>query len=371
MIEMRQESDFVNLLKGIGILWVVMGHACITNYTEPIKGAVQITIFFWVAGYTYKFAKYGKNVAMLIGNRVHKFFVPYLLYMLLFLILHNEFYDIGVIFEYESTRLVGMKDYFNTLCNYWSFSYDVLCGPLWFMAPFLISQALYGNLSYFIGMRYQDRKRGYWLWMCVISIGLGILGIIMIENGVVAWYRGEVACLMIPVILAGNISSEFGLTNKRIVNWVGALGAVSTLYIIFAYTGKILVISSNEIISPFMLYICIFCGIYFTVWMAKILVKWKRLWGIVGVIGALGKYSLDIMITHITFYRLLYVIHGKASGGAEDYILFLRRYSVICILVGLICPIFLRKLAHAVYSAFCKVYIPKENQETSAKQSAS
>lgn len=95
-MNMPKRNRSVSVMKGIGIFCVVLGHASLTRYLSPLIRVIQLPIFWWVAGWTFDYSKYGKNVGKLLGARLHKFMVPYMGYMFLLMLCHNWFYEFGI-----------------------------------------------------------------------------------------------------------------------------------------------------------------------------------------------------------------------------------------------------------------------------------
>ena len=60
-MNMPKRNRSVSVMKGIGIFCVVLGHASLTRYLSPLIRVIQLPIFWWVAGWTFDYSKYGKN----------------------------------------------------------------------------------------------------------------------------------------------------------------------------------------------------------------------------------------------------------------------------------------------------------------------
>ena len=195
----------LSILKGIGIFFVVYGHA-LFSFAYPLIQAANVTVFFLVAGWSYDFKKYSGNVSGLIGARLHKFMIPYIMYMMGYLVLHNVFYRWGMYLG-QDTLYTDLSTYINVFAGYFQLGFDSLCGPTWFMAPYLISTALWGNLIYVINRKYKGECKDLWRTVLFFAVIFGILGVLIIQKGIMTGYRWEIALLMLPVMAFGKLVS--------------------------------------------------------------------------------------------------------------------------------------------------------------------
>lgn len=347
---MHKKNRSVSLMKGIGIFCVVLGHASLARYSSPLIRVIQLPIFWWVAGWTFDYSKYGKNVGKLLGARLHKFMVPYIGYMFILMLCHNWFYDFGVMDGLGGGIYVTVSDYFVAFTGYFLLGYELLCGAVWFMSPFLISIVLFGNIVCFTSLIYKEESKKMWICTTVICFLIGILGMLLIERGVITGYRFEMGMLMLPVITVGKIVNMNYSKIDKFINLVGAIFSVGIMYGTYFFYGKIISLGSNEIVNPCFFYIIVGSGIYFVMYFVKVMSKLKENSRIVSILALFGNYSLDIMILHMVFFRLLFGINLHIGKPViEDYVTFVFANWGICLVIGIMLPILVRKVCQLFY----------------------
>lgn len=354
-MNMPKRNRSVSVMKGIGIFCVVLGHASLTRYLSPLIRVIQLPIFWWVAGWTFDYSKYGKNVGKLLGARLHKFMVPYMGYMFLLMLCHNWFYEFGIMDGLGGGIYVTINDYFTAFTGYFLLGYELLCGAVWFMAPFLISTILFGNIVCFTSLICKEDIKKVWIWTTLISFLIGIFGMILIEIGVITGYRFEMGMLMLPVITVGRIVNMNYSKIEKFINPIGVILSIGIMYGTYFYYGKIINLGSNEIVNPCFFYIIVGGGLYFVMYLIKIVSKLKENNWIVSILALFGDYSLDIMILHMVFFRLLFGINLHIGKPAvEDYTTFVFSNWGICLVIGITLPILVRKICELIYG---KIFI--------------
>lgn len=83
------------IMKGIAIISVVIGHCPSNPFVEDFVNQYHLAVFFFVAGYFFK-SKYLCNTKMFVSKRMKSLYVPFVSFCLVFLLLHNFFYRIGI-----------------------------------------------------------------------------------------------------------------------------------------------------------------------------------------------------------------------------------------------------------------------------------
>lgn len=94
-MEIKRRDAFIDILKGIGIVSIVIGHSSwLLPKTQfpigPFVYTYHIMLFFFVAGMCFKY-KIDVTPFQLIGKRLEKLVPLYIKYSVLFIILHNLF----------------------------------------------------------------------------------------------------------------------------------------------------------------------------------------------------------------------------------------------------------------------------------------
>ncbi|MBR0038315.1 MAG: acyltransferase family protein [Bacteroidales bacterium] len=150
------KSDAISVLKGIGIILMVIGHcAPASSFACQLIYAFHMPLFFFASGYCFK-VEYLSNVFSFIRKRIKGLYFPFVLWGIIFTLLHNAFYYVGIInSEYGSGNLVAgpynLSDIFRgiTSCAVFRLSgYEsVLLGAFWFLRTMFISSIFFIFLS--------------------------------------------------------------------------------------------------------------------------------------------------------------------------------------------------------------------------------
>lgn len=77
---MESKNSYANVLKGIGIIAVVLGHVNVPNWTSKIIYAFHMPLFFAIYGYLYDSKKWEGNFFGLVKKRAKTYIIPYFLF---------------------------------------------------------------------------------------------------------------------------------------------------------------------------------------------------------------------------------------------------------------------------------------------------
>lgn len=140
-------NNVISIAKGIGIILMVIGHAeapeLITNFIYTF----HMPLFFIAAGYFFNI-KYIKDPWPFISKRVKGLYFPFIKYSLVFLILHNLWFEIGLLNETYGnwtggvTHPYSLNQFFTRLVLILTSmsGYDeFLAGAFWFFRGLLIA----------------------------------------------------------------------------------------------------------------------------------------------------------------------------------------------------------------------------------------
>lgn len=87
-------STNITYTKALGIILMVWGHSGTFSYVHDFIYMFHMPLFFFCAGYCFKERYYSQPVTF-IWRRVKGLWWPYVKWSLLFLLLHNLFFEIG------------------------------------------------------------------------------------------------------------------------------------------------------------------------------------------------------------------------------------------------------------------------------------
>ena len=87
----------IDVLKGIGIILVVIGHTCCKlPYVNQVIYSFHMPLFFIASGLFFKESTLDSKKSF-VKKKIKGLYIPYLKWSLVFLLLHNIFFKIGII----------------------------------------------------------------------------------------------------------------------------------------------------------------------------------------------------------------------------------------------------------------------------------
>lgn len=148
-----QFDNSVSFAKGIGIMLMVLGHTFFSAYGYALIYMFHMPLFFFISGYCFKdshledFRNYAKK-------RISRIYVPFVKWGLIFLLLHNIFFQLNIYndtfgFEGDVSQLYGTSDYLKKafLIFFCLSGNEQLLGGYWFLhTMFFASFIFYGLL---------------------------------------------------------------------------------------------------------------------------------------------------------------------------------------------------------------------------------
>ena len=82
---MRERSHYLDILKGIGIVFVVFGHVTHIGWLRTYIWGFHMPLFFFVSGVLFERERYG-NFISFVKRRFKSLVIPYFLFSLIGLI---------------------------------------------------------------------------------------------------------------------------------------------------------------------------------------------------------------------------------------------------------------------------------------------
>lgn len=98
----KERDNFIDAVKGVGIISIVLGHACwnvnVGKYIIPVGPFVylyHLTIFAFCTGYVYK--SNSETIWSYIAKRLKSMYCPFVLYSIMYMACRNIFIEMGVL----------------------------------------------------------------------------------------------------------------------------------------------------------------------------------------------------------------------------------------------------------------------------------
>lgn len=187
-IKSGYRDQTMDILKGIGIILMVIGHSGTPLWMHDMIYTFHMPLFFIASGWFFK----EKCIDAPWDYTKHKLkgiYVPYVKWCLVFLALHNVLYYFGITNqEYGVQKFYHLRDYLLRLFNiiFLMNGHDRLINTFWFMRALFVGSLAICIGAYALNKIFQIKKHHCILLVSILSFVLGL---------VIAYYR-----LHIPVI---------------------------------------------------------------------------------------------------------------------------------------------------------------------------
>jgi fucose 4-O-acetylase-like acetyltransferase len=184
MKENIQRNQYWDILKGLGIIAIVIGHS--GSPLIPFVYMYHITLFFFISGSLYKNA-YSTKPVIYVWRRIKSLYWPFVKYGLGLLIFHNVLLRIGVLStkaepgiittgKYNMSAMFGMAQAIVSLKTT-----EQMVGAMWFIPLLFIACILFCLIRYFsikLAGKYSVLTTG------TISVALFAVGVILAQEHV-------------------------------------------------------------------------------------------------------------------------------------------------------------------------------------------
>lgn len=336
-----RRNGYIDILRGIGIISIVVGHALITtdfpnSAYDPIREFLyyfHIPVFFFCSGYCWK----EKKIEHFLSDILKKQYIPFVLVSLISILFSPVWVKMNV-FLLEDIRwlyrIVTVLKFANG---------GIFTGPLWFVPFFVIAQFWYYLIHYIHKAIMKKCPNQYFLWVILEMLIIGILGITFVLIFGVGKRRFLLALTMTPLMKIGTVAKEnWRRIEKILQKYYLDILLVSTIVLLIALKYEFQVELSKGILGGYggiLFYPVVFVGIVFCLSLATLMQKWK----IQFIFESPGRMSFWIMALHCMVFKTIDGIVGALLKTDVD-ILTLFPYSfpalrLVYILFGVFFPI--------------------------------
>lgn len=200
----------LSIVKAIGIILMVMGHAGCPGFLCTLLYEFHMPLFFIAAGYFFS-SRYLSDEATYVKKRIRRLYVPFVLWSVFFLLLHNGMFRLGVLNERFGNIAGGVthpyswhqmqQNLWNILCSMAGYD-QFLAGAFWFFrALFVASIAYLVACKLALGMQHWLAGRFSWrrwhddCWWIPLTVALAALLLAV-------WKTGE-GLRILPLVQGG------------------------------------------------------------------------------------------------------------------------------------------------------------------------
>lgn len=333
---MKNRDKIIDVLKGIGIFSIVLGHSC---WSIKIGGSVvlvgpfvylyHLAIFVFCSGYLYK---EDTDFYTFIIKKIKSLYIPFLEYSIMYLLLLRPLLQ----FCYNENFKFSIEELIIKFSNTITFnSMGELLSAFWFL-PMLFWVMVFW--AFICGSTKKIKNVFHRNIVSCMAVGFfATMGIYSTNHNLGLLCNLQISYLLMPIVFVGYIFRKNNLLRYISIPF----GGVACLIMIFVLKLNIGIVelSKNMIINQWVFYPIILIGIYFCLTLAKIISRNEQLTRIVSTIGY---YSFDIMALHFFFFKIIDVFVCILRHEQEKMNFFPRSYDSIWpayLLLGICGPI--------------------------------
>lgn len=355
-MHIKTRDPYWDVIKGLGIIAVVLGHAGIKGYFVSLY---HLQLFFFVAGYFFN-DQYTKDLFVFYGRKLRSLWWPTFQYTTFFVLFHNIFIQMhfmeGVahgnylpgesIDKYEILRKI--------ILSFWGQHIEPIGGALWFVFPLLIGLLLFSIVRN-VKMRLPEKLQPYIEILFIFT--LYFIGIIIIKKRIEVPYWIDISLLVLPIIYAGFVVRPF---IHRIIprNIFFLLLGVFLLIKLLNYciNHEMIVILSDKRYHHEVLFLVItFLGIYMNLLLGTLICKVAVLRTMFAYIG---KNSFHIMALHFVCFKavnFIYILTYDLSYSLMPQVAITTDWWFIYLLAGVGLPLIFVFTYNYSKNIFCKL----------------
>ena len=307
-MHMKERDKLIDVLKGVGIVSVVVGHAGALHpalQNVPSIGFVylyHLMVFFFVGGMLHRPGKYA-NAYEYMAHQFKSLLPLYLGYNFAYLLLHNVFVKLNML----NAELYTLDNFIITGCSVPIFAHtEAFAGAMWFVIVLLVAKAIFAAAFDLAG-----KVRYGWVVHAIVILGTAFVGLYTNSRDMYLLFHIQTAFLAVPVMYLGFL---FGRYREKIQGFfhpiVCVVSAAGLLWVL-ANVGDI-ELSVNRIISPALFYPVTALGMVFCISLARII---QRIKPCQKLFAYAGKISFHIMGLHFLIFKCFDRIYGAIVGA--------------------------------------------------------
>ena len=314
--------DTIDILKGLGILMMVAGHA-----GAPLKSFISLfhmAIFFIASGFCYS-NKNSINIKSFIEfckRRIKKLWFTYFFWTSLFILLNNIFIRINVytnnadILKYATGKFVGvhsflsLQDRFSSVFKAIFFQSEAeLGGAFWFLATLFEISICYCLIDYLVRKLFKDKH--IIIIQGIISLLFLCIGYYMSVKGIYFYGLNRMFSYY-SLFYLGLIIKKSCISTKDRTDLIHIIiFVISTLLLFVLKQIGSVSIGSNIYTNPLFLIVVSFVGWQFTYEIAYFIGKiniFKKIWTII------GQNTLPVVVLHFLCFKIVNLIEVLVLG---------------------------------------------------------
>lgn len=274
---------WIDSLKGIGILMVIIGHMKIPHSLSLIIYSFHMPLFFVISGFLFNELKYKDNQKRLIYNKVSSLLWPFFTFTFILLIVNLLL---------EHTNNMDIIPYIKTVLKELFFLNDSINTPLWFLTALFSTELLFSSI-----LTINSKIKNIILFTIVI---IGFIN---------AYYFGIKFFLNIHIAMIGLLFFAIGYYSKISFfnndftlkisffnsNFIFKILILLFIFLILVFNNQKIDMYSMDYGNPFIFVLSAFIG---TIILFGLIFHYQKLKYINGILEYFGKNSLALLVMH-------------------------------------------------------------------------
>lgn len=346
MIELSKK---INILKGLGIVAVVLGH-CGFPYTSFIY-LYHMSLFFFITGYLYN-KEHEKSPLKYIKKKFKSLYLPFIFFEIVFVLLRNFFIYIHIYDKNILPPISTPQDFFNILKDILAFQYsnDSMLGAIWFLKSLFFVSILYLLINIIFNKLFPSNEPIKF----ILITSLAIISFYTISKGYNPIVYFRITNTRIESFLLNLIDSRnflllsicyYGTCYRKYENKIklnSNLAFFLTIILLLISTEIIIDVSHYNFFNPIFFILISLSGIYINLCLANFLINFQCKY-----LNLFGENSLYIMIFHFLSFKFVDVILIKFSNTSIDFLTsypiykYGSMYWILYSIAGLFLPLYL------------------------------
>lgn len=212
----RSRLNWIDELRGFGILMVVMGH-CLPPFNKYIYG-FHMPLFFMISGYIYN--DDNTTFALFIKKLLKRYIKPYFILCLINLFLCFVFYKFNVYDKFNLFKFV-----FGIVWSIGTTEWMPNCSPLWYLTAIFCSLTLFWAIHKVRGIKIRITILLSMIMFCFLgeledfpkliwNIDSAMMGVIFVEFGYILRKENIIE----------KISNQISFKTFIVIGWGGVIG---------------------------------------------------------------------------------------------------------------------------------------------------
>lgn len=279
MQESVDDRKFWNIMKGIGIICVVVGHS--GSWLTPYVYMFHMVLFVFISGYLFN-ERYVGDFKSFLKKRGKSLYWPTVKYRIAYALLHNVFIllyiysPVNGIFSYSFRETcVAILKSFTLLSNL------PIAGALWFVPFLLISLIFFCLVRKFAICLNPDKIE---FITSVLLIGVFVLAWLLYCKGITySW--GLSSFFVQPVLYGGFLIKKKNVHVK--CNLILFIISIVILFEAYQISGRFVDLASSTIVNPFFFIFVSTVGIYVSWYLSHLIMNNDYLASAVAFVGTI------------------------------------------------------------------------------------